>query len=255
VALSVRRFLVAGLAVLVVATAVAALWLYRSLDGIVERTIENVGSELLGSEVSVASVDVDLRGGRATVRGVEVANPRGEGLSFSGDPAIRVGEIAVSLDPASVAGGPIRLPEVRAAELFVNLEVMPTEVNLLVLQRNLDRGRPEAADAAAGGEPRRFRVGSFVFEEGTLRADASAVGREARELRLPSLRLAELGGARGATPGELGQRVLEALLARVLAQAAADRVSDLIDKELDQVKEKIGDALRSFLGAEKKKEE
>jgi hypothetical protein len=50
----VRRLLVAGLAALVVAAALAALWLYRSIDGIVERTIEDVGTELLGSEVSVA---------------------------------------------------------------------------------------------------------------------------------------------------------------------------------------------------------
>lgn len=251
-----RRILVAGLAVLAVAAALVALWLYRSIDGIVERTIENVGSELLGSEVSVASVDVDLRGGRATVRGLEVANPQVEAISFSGTPAIRFDAIDVAIDHGSLARPPIQLEEVRVAAPFVNLEVMPGDVNLLVLQRNVARARPAEADATAPvEEPRRFRIGAFVTEEGTLRADASGVGRDVRELRLPPLHLGELGGALGATPGELGQRVLEALLARVLAQAAADRVSDLIDKELDQVKEKIGDALRSFLGAEKKKEE
>ena len=248
-----RRALLGGGAALLLAGALAALWLYRSLDGIVERTIERVGSELLGSRVSVASVDVDLGAGRASVRGLEVANPRVEGLSFSREPALRFDAIEVAIDAASLAGGPIRLEEVRVAAPFVNLEVMPGDVNLLVLQRNVSRARPGEADAAAGSEePRRFRVGSFAFEEGTLRADASAVGREVRELRLPALRLAELGGPRGATPGELGQQVLGALLTRILAQAASDRVSELIDKELDQVKEKIGDALRSFLGAEKK---
>jgi hypothetical protein len=249
----VRRALLAGVAALLVAGGLAALWLYRSLDGIVERTLERVGSELLGSEVSVSSVHVDLSAGRAEVKGLEVANPRVSGLDFSGEPAIRLDAIDVTLDAASLARGPIHLEEVRVAAPFVNLEVMPGDVNLLVLQRNLTRARPAEADAAAAAEPpRRFRVGSFSFAEGTLRADASAVGREVRELRLPALRLTELGGREGATPGQLGQQVLEALLARILAQAAADRVSELIDKELDQVKEKIGDALRSFLGAEKK---
>ena len=250
-----RRALLAGAAALVLAGALAALWLYRSLDRIVERSIERVGSELLGSEVSVASVDVELGAGRATVRGLEVANPRSEGLAFSREPALRLDEITVSIDPASLAGGPVRLEEVRVAAPFVNLEVMSSDVNVLVLQRNLSQARPGDADAAAGAEePLRFRVGSFVFDEGTLHADASAVGREVRDLRLPAFRLAELGGPRGATPGELGQQVLRGLLTRVLVQAASDQVSELIDKELDQIKERVGDALRSFFGAEKKKE-
>lgn len=248
-----RRALLAGVAALLAAGGLAALWLYRSLDGIVERTLERVGSELLGSEVSVSSVHVDLSAGRAEVKGLEVANPRVSGLDFSGEPAIRLDAIDVTLDAASLARGPIRLEEVRVAAPFVNLEVLPGDVNLLVLQRNLTRARPAEADAAASDEPpQRFRVGSCSFAEGTLRADASAVGREVRELRLPALRLTELGGREGATPGELGQQVLEALLGRILAQAATDRVSELIEKELNQVKEKIGDALRSFLGAEKK---
>jgi hypothetical protein len=251
----VRRALLAGAAALLVAGALAVLWFYRSLDGIVERTLERVGSELLGTEVSVSSVHVELAAGRALVKGLEVANPRVAGVDFSGEPAIRLDSIDVTLDAGSVARGPIRLEEVRVAAPFVNLEVMPGDVNLLVLQRNVSRARPAEADAAAPvEEPRHFRVGSLSFAEGTLRADASAVGREVRDLRLPALRLTELGGREGATPGQLGQQVLEALLTRILAQAATDRVSELIEKELDQVEEKIGDALRSFLGADKKEE-
>ncbi len=247
-----RRRLLGALAVLLLAAALAALWLQRSLDTVARRTLERVGSELLGSEVSVASVDVDLRGARATARGIEVANPRGEGLAFSDEPAIRIAEVHVSIDAASLAGDPIALPEVSVRDPFVNLEVTPSEVNLLVLRRNVDRARPAAADAAARtGEPRRFAVQRFAFEEGTLRADATAVGRDAHDLRLPKLELRDLGGAAGGTPGELGKRVLEAFLARILTQVAKDRASELVEHELDALKEKAADALRSILGAER----
>jgi hypothetical protein len=237
---------------MLLAVTLAAVWVYRSLDGLVQRTIERVGSELLGSEVSVDSVDVDLRAARATARGIEVANPRGEGLAFSDEPAIQIAAVDVSIEPASMAGDPIALREVEVHEPFVNVEVTASDVNLLVLRRNVDRARPADADAAAPAEPRRFSVQRFAFGEGTIRADATAVGRGVHELKLPKLELRELGGPTGATPGELGKRVLEAFLARVLAQVAKDRVSDLVERELDDLKEKAADALRSILGAERK---
>jgi hypothetical protein len=247
-----RKALLGALAVLLLAVGLVALWVYRSLDVLVERTVEQVGSELLGTQVSVDSADVELRAGRAIVRGIEVANPRGEGLAFSDEPAIRIGEVDVSIDVASLAASPIALEEVSVRDPFVNVEVTPSEVNLLALRRNLDRASPAAADAAAPGEaPRRFAVRRFAFEEGRLRADARAVGRDAREVVLPKLELREVGGEAGGTPGEIGKRVLEAFLARILAQVAKDRLSELIDRELDDLKEKAADALRSILGAER----
>jgi hypothetical protein len=250
----VRRALVAAAVAALLVAAGAALYLWRSLDGIVARSIEGVGTRLLGTEVEVSSVHVDLRHGSASLRGLTVANPRGEGLSFSKQPAFRLAEIHVTLEPTSLAAGPIVLREVAVVAPLANLEVTPADVNLLVLKRRLDRAQPGEADAAvAEGEPRRFRIERFRFEKGTLRADATAVGREVRELELPGLQLHDLGGAAGATPGELGQRVLGAFLGQVLAQAAKDRISELVEKELDRLGDRASDALRSFLGAEKKK--
>jgi hypothetical protein len=250
----VRRALLAASVFALLVVAGAALYLWRSLDGIVARSVEGIGSRLLDSEVEVSSAHVDLRHGSASLRGLTVANPRGEGLSFSKQPAFRLDEIRVALVPASLASGPIVLREVAVVAPLANLEVTPTEVNLLELKRRLDRSQPaEADEAVAKGEPRRFRIERLRFEKGTLRADASAVGREVREVELPALQLHDLGGSAGATPGELGQRVLGAFLGQVLAQAAKDRVSELVEKELDRVGDRVSGALRSFLGAEKKK--
>jgi hypothetical protein len=252
----VRRALLAAAVLAVVLVLVAVLWFVRSLDARVARHLERVGSELLGTEVSVSSVDVELRAGRATVRGLEVANPRGAGLAFSREPALRVDEISVTLEPASLAGTPIVLGEVDAGAPFVNLEV--TEgggLNLLTLSQNLEGSRPEQADAAAGDEPpRRFRIRTLRIQEGTLRVDASAVGREVREIALGNFVRKELGGASGGTPGELGRQVLVPFLNSVLAKVATDRIGELLDEQLDQAKEKLSESLRSILGVQKKKE-
>ncbi|HEX2484618.1 MAG TPA: hypothetical protein VHQ66_04930, partial [Myxococcota bacterium] len=227
-----RRAALLVAAALAVAALVAALLVFRSLDARIENALETIGSELLGTRVSVGSVVVDVRGGRATVRGVEVANPRGETLDFSDEPALRCGEIEIALEPASVVGsGPVVLSEVRVLAPRLSAEVTPTGINLLELERRVARASPAAADQEAAGsaEPRRFVVRRLVFEDATLRADSRPVGGDVRELPLADLVLSEIGAPRGVTPAELGQRVLEALLTRTLAELARARIGALVE--------------------------
>lgn len=247
-----RRVLLGGVALALLLALAVGLWFVRSLDARVERYLERVGSELLGSEVRVASVDLELRAGRATVHGLEVANPRGD---FSREPALRFDAIAVTIDPASLAGSPIVLSEVSVGAPFVNVEVTEGGVNALTLSRHLDGASSAAADDAAGeAAPRRFRIGVLRIREGTLRVDGSAVGREVRELSLGDFTRRGVGGAAGGTPGELGRQLLAPFLHTVLAKVATDRVGELLDEQLDEAKEKLSDSLRSVLGLDKKKE-
>ena len=112
------------------------------------------------------------------------ANSHSAGMAISAD------EISVSLDAASLAASPIVLTEASVRGLLVNLEVTEGGLNALTLSRNVDRARPEQADAVAEEtEPRRFRIRTLRFEQGTLRVDASAVGREVREVPLEAFNL------------------------------------------------------------------
>jgi hypothetical protein len=238
----------AGAALVVLA---AVLWLARSLDARAERALETIGSELLGVKVSVGSVHVDLRGGRATVRGLEVENPRGEKLAFSKDPAIRCDEIDVAIEPASLAGGgPIVLSEVRVRAPRLSAEVTPGGVNLLELERRVDAASPAAVDEKVEGTaaPRRFLVRRLAFEGTSVRADSRPVGGDLRELALADLALTDVGAPRGATAAELGQRVLEGLLTRTLAELARERIGALVDEQLQQFKDKAAEAFRDLLG-------
>jgi hypothetical protein len=251
-----KRALLAGGALAAALALVAALWLLLSLDARVERTLERVGSELLGSEVAIGSVDVHLSAGRATVRDLEVANPRGPGYDFSSEPALRVAEISVTLDPASLAAEPIVLTDVGVRGSHVNLEVTEGGLNTLALNRLVARSRPAQADAAAGQEqPRRFLIRTLSFQQGTLHVDARAVGRGARDLELDDISVHELGAPFGDTPGELGKEVLGTFLNNVLAKAARERLSELVQRELDQINERLGEVIEEFFGLKPKKEE
>lgn len=251
-----------AIAVLALVAVVAVVWyLASNLDAIVERTIEDAGTEVLGVPVEVGSVDVRLREESATVRDLRVANPPG----FGPEGVFQLGEIRVRLDAASLAGdGPVVLPEVRVVSPRVRFEVNATgRANVGVLRENLERsGSDEPAGGGAGAgaeaEPVRLRVDRFTFEDGTLVADATAAGGESRELAMPALDLRALGGARGATPEALARRVLDAFLARAAAAAARSQLQGYLEEKIDESMGEAGEAakgvLRGILGDSKREE-
>lgn len=246
-----KRALVFLLLLLVVGTAAGVWWVTQRLDGVVAAAIEETGSQLLGSRVTVSGVQIDLAAGSASILGLRVANPEGEGLAFSSEPAFALGEITVAidldrLDLQDLAAAPIPLTLVLVGEPRVNAEVAATGINLDVLRRNVGSAGPASDPPEADGEPVRLEIDRFEFSDGTLRADSSAVGGDVREVELPPLALSKLRG----TPDEVGKRILDAFLGAALRQVALDQISSEVEEQLDAVKEKAAGALRSLLGVE-----
>lgn len=252
-----KRVLLALAVVVVLAVAGVVWWGLRSLNGIVTHTIEDVGSDLLGTRVSVSGVSIDLRRGTATIRGLQVANPTGPGLSFSSEPALRLGEISAGIDLRSLGKQPLVLTRIRISKPYVNAEVTPGGINLDLL-----RNRVEAASASGGkggskaptsasGKPVRLLVQDLRFEDGRVRADTSKVGGETQDVDLPPLRMRDVGSPGGTTPEELGKRVLSTYLRNVTHTVAREQLGRQVDQQLGGVKEKAGEALRGLLGGSK----
>lgn len=252
-----RRLLVV-LALLVLVAAGALVWFVRfSLDGRVKRAIETHGSALTLSPVRVEGVNIDLAGGRGTIRGITVGNPEG----FPSGPALSLAGIEIAIDVGSLAGDPLVIREIRVGEPRVHVILdAQGRMNLDVLRRNV-RDHPErvaAAERAAGKPPerreapaaeapaaeRRVRVGEITIEEGRIVLDASALGRDPRELPLGSVELREVGGARGATPEQLGRRVADALIARTARAVAGAELERTLREKGGELGGKLGELLR-----------
>ena len=88
-----RKYILIGLAVVVVAIAGALYYAYSNLDGIAKDLMESAGSEALGVPVRVAGVHIELSQGKATVTGLTVANPPG----YSDNSALSFGQITVQI--------------------------------------------------------------------------------------------------------------------------------------------------------------
>jgi hypothetical protein len=217
--------------------------LITSLDALVEGAIEQYGSEMTGTRVQVASVQIDLAEGSATILGLTIANPAG----FETPEAFRLEEITVDIDTGRLTGSPIGIDhiEIQAPEVTYELNAQARS-NLEVIADNLDRYAGESAseptDPTVPTEPSgssddpaaetRLAIDAFVFEKGNVAAHTSAVGGKDATLKLPPLRMNKLGGAKGMTGAELGSYALNAYIRQVLKAVGKSQLGGLIDKEL-----------------------
>jgi hypothetical protein len=248
----VKRLLLV-LAVLVLAAVGAVVYFVRySLDGVVRNAIERSGSEVLGTRVSVRGVHIDLRRGQATISGISVANPPG----FSSQPALTLSGITVALDARSIRSSPIVIESVDVGEPRVLVELSADgRANLDVLRRNVEAYSSRSGDHGGGGSEgtgsakpeRRLLVRHFQLEQGNVRVDPSAVGRDPVDVPLTSIGLHDLGGASGAPPGAIGQEVADALVSRSLRAAAGAEAKRALGDLGSKLGNKLGDLIEKGL--------
>jgi hypothetical protein len=242
-----KRILLGVVLVLFVAIGGALYYLVSTLDSLVKSAIETYGSEMTGTAVRVDSVRIELVAGKGTIRGLTIANPAG----FSTAHAFTLGEITLDIDPGSVTGNPVVIDEIAIRAPQVTYEMnAAAQSNLLVIQNNLsaysgDGGGGGSSDATASDDAAetRLSIKRFVFEKGQVTAHTSAVGGKDGSLRLPPLRMNDLGGKQGMTGAELGKKVLSAYTTQVVKAVGSSQIGRLLDDEL-------GDKLDETLGKE-----
>jgi hypothetical protein len=235
-----KRTLLIIATALVVVIAGIGVYLYNSIDSIVKNAIERSGTEITGTRVSVGSVDISLRSGRGTVRGVRVRNPDG----YADENAMELGEIVIDLDVGSLNRDPIIIEEIRVKAPTVDAELNEVAVsNVSVIRNHIRQYRAAAPKPAPGkqdaGYEKHFVIRSFVVEEGFVNADATRVGSQKWEFDLAPLRLSNVGGTHGALPDAIGKEIAAALFNRA-TQAVSDRAKVAAT---NQLKKKLGEIL------------
>jgi hypothetical protein len=226
------------------------LWLvYASLDSMVQSALETHGSRLAGARVVVDDVDISPQSGEGTLRGLRIENPPG----FSRADAIRFGEVTLRIDVSTLVQDPLVIDEIRIDAPYANVEVKPPgKSNIDAIRENLERAAPKGAKGAPpGGEAapappgavRRIVIRKFSFEDGSVAADARAVGGKQYDADLPALRLSNVGGPQGAPGDEVGQTVLVAFTRAVARAAARQGLGKLLQDQLGEA----GDAAKGLL--------
>jgi len=237
-----RMLLLLGGALLVVVA--AAVWLLVSnLDSIVKRVVEDVGSETLGTKVSLSRAAVSLQDASAALRGLKIRNPRG----FAEPYAFELGEIEVTIDPKSATTDEIVLPKIVVDQAQLTFEQDGVNNNLQTLLNNIDSAPASEPAGEAEGEASELR---FVIQE--FRLQGASVTLRVSQLAQPlsftmtDIVLRDVGrkGA-GVTAEEVARQLIEPVLDRTMKAATARATDEIEALARKQLGEQTGKALDS----------
>jgi len=224
-----KKVLIA-LIVVVVVIVVAALVLFSNLNSLIAKAIEKHGSDVTQTSVSVSGVDVSLREGRGSIKGLRVASPHG----FESRDAFSLDDITLDIDVQSLREDPIVIDEIRIQAPIINVEITKTGAsNIDKIRENIQAYR---AGSTGGGESsgrtKRIRIKQFVLEKGRVEVDVSALGLENRTVELPEIRLSDVGGTGGAPPDEIAKVILAAVAKKVSSEIASSQLDRLVEEKL-----------------------
>jgi len=233
-----RVALLAAAIVAAVVVAVIVVTLGR-LDSFVKSAIEQRGTALTGTPVTVGAVSVSLREGTATVQDLRVANPSG----FTAPYAFELGAISVRIALRSVISDPLVIEDLQIASPRVTCELRADgQSNIEQIRHAAEHPNEHAPSAATPGAPRpaaaatpgrRLIIDRLSLRDGEVHVDARAAGGPDRVETLPGFELTDIGVKQGgATPAQVGRIVVTALARDVAIAVAATQLERYIGKGL-----------------------
>jgi hypothetical protein len=215
-----------------------------NLDSIVASVIEDVGSEVLKTKVSVSGVEINLKASKAGIDGLTIANPEG----YSDANLFDLEGIEVGLDLKSMNSDVLVFTSIRIQNPKAVLEVDETGGNnMQTLLDNIGSSTAEEGetpDEATEKVETRMIIDLFEFSGGLVKATTPAKPGEVIELKLPPIKMTGIGRAEGGVTAEVVMKKVTNKLVNVVIEAA---VKAKLDEEIEKQKAGFMDKLTKKL--------
>ena len=234
------------IAVVVVLAVVAVFITLSKLDSLVATGIERAGTHVAGTKVSVGGVDISIREGRGSIKGLEIANPAG----FSDRNVFGLGEVTIDVDVESIRSqDPIVIEAIYIAAPEILFELDKNgKTNVDAIRKHAESVVVKSSGGSSGSgetdEGPPILVRSIKFEEGKIAGDGSAVGVDPFEIKLPSFTLTDVGGSGGVPAAQIGKIIMMALTRNAAEAVAQNQASDVLK---DQLNKTLGEKSKGFL--------
>ena len=252
----VKYTLLALLALIVIV--LVAGWLY--LEPLVKGVVNKFGSQVAGTEVSLAGFSLHPLDGEVEIKGFTVANPKG----YTTPNLLSLGGIFVKVDPKSLFSDTIVVENVRITKPELTYE-MPnfSTSNVMQLQENVARNTAQSSAPAkeekvketAAKPAKNVVIRKVLVEEGALSAlTPLQKDKKPLELNLPSIEINGIGdGKKNMSIDESIAIIFNKILFNATSVVTKElgNVSDMAqkaaNKALDQVKQQVPGEASGFL--------
>ncbi len=197
-----------------------------SLDYIVKSNIEEIGSEMTQTSVTVSGVSISLFSGEGTISGFRVANPE----EFETEEAMSIDQFDIEIEVRSIFSNTIVVNDIIITQPQLSVEQQLPANNLKILMDNIQSSIPE------GETEINLIVEHLVIEDGTVYLRTDVGGTEERTIKLPRIEETDIGTEQYSvqqTIRELAEPVVE----RALRAALEGGLDQLQDKARDAIKD------------------
>jgi len=235
--------------VILVLVGVAAVFL-MNINSAVKHGIEVAGPEILGTGVTVDSVDISFLSGSGSIKGLTVMNPEG----YKDAAAISIGEVKVSLNPRTVTSDKIHIYEVLIDSPVIAYEGNLRDSNLQTLQRNAAAGGGTSETSETQAEPGpSVMIDSLKLSNVELGVHISFLD-DPLALVLPSLEMQDIGKDKDTSAADVLGQVLSALNKSIipLIRENSGDFSGQLKEKTEQLEGKVKEGIDKLKGLFKK---
>jgi len=235
----VKKLLISIVALVLLVSAGAFFY----LDSIVKNGIEVVGSQVLGTGVTVSSVALSPLNGTGGITDLRIENPEG----YSEDYIFELGYVSVNINTATVFTDVIEIESVTIAQPIITYETRITTDNVRALLANLPGGESGSATStsSSGESSKKLIIRELQILDPQLNLSAGLVSAP---IQLPNIILHDIGEDGGsATVAEALREVLSALRTSILRAdlPSMDLLKDSIESSVQDGVERAGQAIDS----------
>ena len=238
--------IVIGIVVIIV---ILLVILSFSIDGIVKGAIEKTGTKVLGTKVTVQSVELSLFSGSGTIKGLVVANPTG----FKEPYLFKLGEVNVAVSIPSLLTDTIVVKNVSITQPNIMFETNANSSNIQAILQNVEKTtggkathqaatkvHKKQASSEATGPTKNIMIQHFALTKPVVKGNLG--GLATVDMQIPDVVLKAVGGEQGVSIQAATKQIINALT-NALSHAKTQVKATKKGKELQQFMQGIGDLL------------
>jgi len=222
----------------------AGAYIVMNSGSLIKTAVETLGPKYLGVPVSLGSAEVSLTDGSGALTDLVIGNPAG----FSGPHSMRIGRVALALDPSQISGELVVIKDLSVDGAEVAIVAKGTQTNLQTIMNNLDSG--ESSEPAAAEDPAaamKMIIDKFAFTNAKTSLSSDLIGE--KTVNLPDINLSGIGRK---SSGVTAEEAVRQLLGPIIKSSTDAVVREGIDVEgikagaMEKVNEGIGKGLKGL---------
>ena len=209
--------------------AIAGIYLAStfSIDQFIKSKIEETGSEMTKTPVTVEGVSVSLFSGEGTIEGIRVQNPEG----FESEHAAVIQNLKISMDLLSVFSDTIRVHEIIIDEPLLSVIQKVPENNLRILLNNMEESLAEDPSES------NMVIERLVVNGAKATVTPNVGGERSAVVNLESIEFENLGKGDESATHQVVYQVTERVVGEILRAALRGQLDELTRKAKEAIED------------------